>query len=70
MKLWDNKCDGHRVYAKYHFEILGDHKFGPATKCGHNYSRTFSEPEARFGEIKVCIADWGRDTCSKWAPWE
>jgi hypothetical protein len=66
VKLWDNACDGHRAYAEYYFSVLGSHKFAPVTKCGHNYSSTFSHGEFDV-KVRVCIEDWGPNTCSAWA---
>ncbi|MEV4318039.1 hypothetical protein [Actinocrispum sp. NPDC049592] len=71
IRLWDNKCDHHGVYTQYNFTILGNHKFGPETKCGHNYSQKYYDGNSYpFGSIKVCIEDWGPNTCSHWVDWE
>ncbi|WP_033329299.1 hypothetical protein [Streptomyces yerevanensis] len=69
--VWDNKCDGHRVYAEYRFNPLGNRKFAPATACGNSYSYSFSNDfNAPYGgSIRVCIEDWGPNTCSGWKEW-
>ncbi|MGW7414556.1 hypothetical protein [Streptomyces sp. NPDC054863] len=69
--VWDNKCDGHRVYAQYNFHPNGDRKFAPATACGKNYSYSFNINfnAAYGGSIRVCIEDWGPNTCSKRKQW-
>lgn len=66
VRLWDNACDGHRVYAEY---FLGGtkHKFAPATKCKRSYTRKHGFWHSGTPvQIKVCIEDWGTDTCSGW----
>lgn len=65
VKLWDNACDGHRAYAE-HRDGVGRSKFAPATRCGRSYTHTFYNDAPRMG-VRVCIEDWGPNTCSKWS---
>lgn len=67
VRLWDNACDGHRAYAEY---FLGGtkHKFAPRTKCRRSYTKRHGFWHSGTPiKIRVCIEDWGRNTCSKWA---
>jgi hypothetical protein len=64
--LWDNACDGHRVYTDFWIELT-KHSFKPKTQCGGRYTKRVSgwyNPEE--SEIRVCVEDWGPNTCSSW----
>ncbi|MFI8848922.1 hypothetical protein [Streptomyces sp. 891-h] len=65
--LWDNACDGHRVYADYVVQTRAQWK--PATKCKHHYTGNLPNdyPPGVSVKVRVCIEDWGPNTCSRWA---
>lgn len=64
--LWDNECDGHRVYAEFWIGLT-KHSFKPATQCKRNYSKKIHGwHSTQDAKIRVCVEDWGRNTCSRW----
>ncbi|MFF0741519.1 hypothetical protein ACFYVL_14080 [Streptomyces sp. NPDC004111] len=76
INLWDNKCDGHEVYAEYYVNPVSVKGYGskayfkpkPNTQCGRKYTTGIALHTRGYKvKIRVCIEDWGPNTCSGWA---
>jgi hypothetical protein len=68
--LWDTKCDGHSVYIEYKLDYrrkngsTGGVDRWKNSQCGKmtSFNHNFAEKHTIW--YKVCVEDWGTNTCS------
>lgn len=66
-ELWDNACDGHHALFDFRLDYgRSGTRVWNNSQCGQHLWYRFDFHENSTIWYRVCVADWGPNTCSNW----